>query len=108
MQNGTRYDFIEKKVVPVYDYTTTERDAGTIKVKTDRNGDFSVSIRASGRGSEYRVRLSATDPESHAARWTGWPFESGARGEATGALLGLTSDGDATPKAPLASASAST
>ena len=48
-QTGTRYDFIEKKVVPVYDYTSTERDAGTIKVKTDRDGDFSVSIPTSSR-----------------------------------------------------------
>ena len=49
-QTGTRYDFIEKKVVPVYDYTSTERDAGTIKVKTDRDGDFSVSIPTSSQG----------------------------------------------------------
>ena len=49
-QTGTRYDFIEKKVVPVYDYTSTERDAGTIKVKTDRDGDFSVSIPTSAKG----------------------------------------------------------
>ena len=96
-QTGTRYDFIEKKVVPVYDYTSTERDAGTIKVKTDRDGDFSVSIPMSDRGSEYRVRLSATDPDSHAARWTGWPFEDGQRGEATGALLVLT-DGGTNPE----------
>ena len=51
-QTGTRYDFIEKKVVPVYDYTSTERNAGTIKVKTDRAGDFSLSIPTSTRGSD--------------------------------------------------------
>ena len=96
-QTGTRYDFIEKKVVPVYDYTSTERDAGTIKVKTDRDGDFSLSIPTSTRGSEYRVRVSATDPDSHAARWTGWANEAGQRGEAIGALLVLT-DGGVNPE----------
>ncbi len=29
VQTGTRYDFIEKRVVPVYEYETTERAAGT-------------------------------------------------------------------------------
>jgi hypothetical protein len=78
LKTGTRYDFIEKKVVPVYDYTSIERDAGTVKVKTDRHGDFSVSSQRPA-GEEYRVRLSATDPDRHAARWTGWPFEDGQR-----------------------------
>ena len=97
VQTGTRYDFIEKKVVPVYDYTSTERDAGTIKVKTDRDGDFSLSIPKSTTGSEYRVRVSATDPDSHAARWTGWANEAGQRGETIGALLVLT-DGGVNPE----------
>jgi hypothetical protein len=70
IKTGTRYDFIEKKVVPVYEDSFTERFAGTVRVTTAADGTFSASIAASA-GKSYRVALSATDPDGHDARWTG-------------------------------------
>lgn len=69
-RTGTQYDFIEKKVVPVYDYSTKERAAGTIRVKTDARGRFSASVPSAGSDHEFRVSLRARDPDGHAARRT--------------------------------------
>ena len=73
-KSGTRYDFIEKKVVPVYEYDTSERVADTIRVKTDSKGRFSASIHAAD-GHAYRVRATATDTDGHVARWIVWANE---------------------------------
>jgi hypothetical protein len=94
VQAGTRYDFIEKKVVPVYEYERTERVADTIRVRTDEKGRFTASIRAQD-GHGYSVRVAATDPDRHVARlviWAREPFDEsdGASGE----KLTLTSDPD--------------
>ena len=75
-QTGTRYDFIEKKVVPVYDYGTHERAAGTVRVTTAADGSFSASVQAAGHNS-YRVRLRTTDPDKRPVRWTGFASEPG-------------------------------
>ena len=91
---GTRYDFIEKTVVPVYEYGSTERAAGTVRVTTGKDGAFSVSVPASAAGHSYRVRLSATDPDKHSAVWVGWASEAGEPGAQGGGgepTLGLTS-----------------
>ena len=77
--------------------TTTPRPSATPEPSRSRRTATAISPSRSRRpasGSEYRVRVSATDPDSHAARWTGWPNEAGQRGEATGALLVLTDGGD--------------
>jgi hypothetical protein len=92
IQRGTRYDFIEKKVVPVYEHGSTERAAGTVRVTTQNDGSFSASIKASTAGYTYRVRLTATDPEKHAARWVSYASEPGAQDASTDPSLVLTSD----------------
>ena len=70
-QSGTRYDFVEKRAVPVYEYEFTEREAGTIRVRTDRTGQFVASVPADDEGHGYTVRVSATDPDDHKAKWQG-------------------------------------
>ena len=40
VQTGTRYDFIEKKVVPAYEYETTERVAGSPSSRLRRTARF--------------------------------------------------------------------
>nr|MBA2373933.1 hypothetical protein [Chloroflexota bacterium] len=67
-QTGTTYDFIEKKVVPTYDYTVTERDLGSIRLTTNARGAFATSVPAGNSDHSYRVKLSATDPDGHVAR----------------------------------------
>ncbi len=91
VQTGTRYDFIEKKVVPQYEYETTERVAGTIRVTTGRDGTFGASVRSNG-GHAYRVRVTATDPDKHATRWVGFASEPGTQDVTFGSPLVLTAD----------------
>ncbi len=69
-QTGTTYDFVEKRVVPVYEYDQRERAAGTLKVKTDARGRFSGSIGASGQGHDYSIKVTVTDLDGHVARRT--------------------------------------
>jgi hypothetical protein len=69
---GTIYDFIEKKVVPVYEYDQIERPAGTLKLRTDAKGAFSGSIADNGDDHDYRIDVRLTDPDGHAARATSW------------------------------------
>jgi hypothetical protein len=66
-RTGTEYDFIEKKAVPVYDYRTDYRDAGTVRVKTNPTGAYTVSIPASRAGHDYVVDLTISDPGGHKA-----------------------------------------
>ena len=75
--SGTRYDFIEKKVVPTYEYRSTESVARTIRVTTDSKGRFSASIPSAGEGHAYRVRATITDTDRHVARWVAWAGEDG-------------------------------
>ncbi len=67
-RTGTTYDFIEKKTVPVYEYGTRERRAGTITFTTDARGRFSVSIPDSGDGHDYRVALRTRDSDGLVTR----------------------------------------
>ncbi len=79
-QRGTEYDFIQKKAVPIWEYESTERDAGTVRVRTSRNGNFSADIPAPGEGHSFIVRLSVRDPDGHTARHTAYVDEPGAQG----------------------------
>lgn len=69
-RSGTRYDFIEKKVVQVYEDDLVERDAGTVRVKTAADGSYTASIRASAKDHDYRVLVTVRDPDGHTARDT--------------------------------------
>lgn len=91
VKTGTRYDFIEKQVVSVYEVGYTERAAGTVRVKTQGDGTFSASIPASTAGHSFGLRLSATDPEKHSAGWAGGASEPGGVEENPEPSLGLTS-----------------
>ena len=64
------YDFVQKKVVTVYDYRIEDRDAGSKTVRTDAKGRFSASVAAGKGDHDYRVILSVGDPDGHVARRT--------------------------------------
>jgi len=70
VKSGTHYDFIEKKVVPTYEYDTTERVVRTTRVTTDSKGRFAASITATA-GHAYRINIRSTDTDGHVARWAG-------------------------------------
>lgn len=96
-QTGTAYDFIEKRVVPVYEYDQRERAAGTLRIATDDRGRFSGSIPAPAGDHDYRVELTLKDPDGHVARRTAYAsVEHDFGGPQESASLGLTDDqGDA-------------
>ena len=62
---GTDYDFIEKRTVPVYEYSTRQRAAGSVRVRTDAKGRFSASVPAGSGHHDYSVILSVADPDGH-------------------------------------------
>ncbi|HET9346777.1 MAG TPA: Ig-like domain-containing protein [Candidatus Limnocylindrales bacterium] len=89
------YDFLEKKVITVYDYSVTERDAGTITVRTDADGSFSASIPADTDGHSYAIHLSTTDADGHAAQQSvGAYVGDGERADAASAFLRPTDRAD--------------
>ncbi len=67
-QTGTEYDFVEKRVVPVYGYDHEEREAGSVRLTTDSAGRFSGSIAAPSIDHDYQVFLTSDDPDGHVAQ----------------------------------------
>jgi hypothetical protein len=92
-QTGTTYDFIEKRVVPVYEYRQRERSAGTRKVETDERGRFSGSIPASDEDHDFSIQISLTDPDGHVASQTTYASKRvGFDGQVAQPFLSLTDD----------------
>jgi hypothetical protein len=69
---GTTYDWIEKKVVPVYEYRTNSQEVRRVKVRTAADGSFSSSVSDSGHKHDYSVKVSVSDPDGHTARTNVW------------------------------------
>ena len=67
-QIGTEYDFIEKKVVPIFETDVTERTTGTVKVVTSATGAWSASVPAPAVDHTYRIIATVRDAEGHTAR----------------------------------------
>ena len=65
--NGTTYDFVEKRVVPLYQYRHEERPAGTLTIVTDGDGHFAASIPALAPDHDYTVKITTTDPDGLSA-----------------------------------------
>jgi hypothetical protein len=62
-QIGTMYDFIEKRVVPQYEYDVDEVLLGTKTLTSASNGSVHLSMAVPNPGDGYRVVLTASDPE---------------------------------------------
>ncbi|HEY7735205.1 MAG TPA: Ig-like domain-containing protein, partial [Candidatus Limnocylindrales bacterium] len=90
-QVGTTYDFIEKRVVPQYEYEERYQPAGVVRVRTNSAGAFVASVPDSRRGHDYLVSLSVGDPDGHPARAVTFASRPGRPFEANeGASLELT------------------
>ena len=72
IRTGTEYDFIEKRVLPIYETRIDERIVDDVQVKTAADGSFAASIPASKADHDYRVVASVGDPDGHRARITSW------------------------------------
>ncbi len=97
-QTGTTYDFVEKRVVPLYQYSQEERPAGTLRIATDGHGHFTGSIPASAADHDYTVRIAITDPDGHVAArtayaFTGMPYSEGSVSPFLGRTDGRTEQG---------------
>ncbi len=60
---GYEYDFVEKVVRPVYDYSTTRREVGSRSVKTGAEGRLRISLTVPSRKHDYEILLTAVDPQ---------------------------------------------
>jgi hypothetical protein len=78
-QVGTTYDFIAKKVVPVYDYSTRDELVAARSLTSSADGRFHLSVSAPAAGDSYRVELSAKDSAGRGVSATAYaypPFEA--------------------------------
>lgn len=62
-QRGTVYDFIEKRVVPYYEYDINEVTITTRTLTAASNGAFHLALAAPVADDSYRVVLTTQDPE---------------------------------------------
>ncbi|MEO8273214.1 MAG: Ig-like domain-containing protein [Chloroflexota bacterium] len=69
-QNGTIYDFIEKKVIPVYEYDTKDTLLTTRTLTSGSSGAFHLSIAAPDPSHSYRIIITTTDPEGRGSELT--------------------------------------
>ena len=60
---GTSYDFIEKRVVPVYEYSTRHERIATLTLTTAADGTFRLSVPAPVAGDSYSISLTTVDPQ---------------------------------------------
>ncbi len=98
-QTGTEYDFIEKRVVPVYEYEVRERDAGTVRVKTAANGSYKASIKATPNGPRLpRARVGRRPGQARRPRVDATPAATpGAYGDQAEAVLQTTDPATRSP-----------
>ena len=61
----------------MYEYGSNDRPAGTVRITTANDGTFSASIKAPDADHTYKIRLTATDPDKHQARWVQWVSRPG-------------------------------
>ncbi|MBI2780262.1 MAG: Ig-like domain-containing protein [Chloroflexi bacterium] len=69
-QIGTRYDFIEKVVVPIYQYDIQRKVVSTTGIVSGTDGRFAIDIAVPSSSHEYEVKLSTTDPAGRVVQRT--------------------------------------
>jgi hypothetical protein len=60
-QTGTAYDYIEKRVIPLFEYTIRERTVGTYTARSDATGKISLRVPAPSAEHAYTITLTARD-----------------------------------------------
>jgi len=71
-QTGTRYDFISKQVVPVYDYADQTSTVGTFTVRTGADGTFRLVRTVAGGDRSYAVYATYVDEASRSVTARGY------------------------------------
>ena len=67
-QVGTTYDFIEKRVMPILETTTTEHRVGIYTTTSGADGAIALSIPVPNVEHTYRLSLTTTDSTGRVAR----------------------------------------
>ncbi|HEX4930244.1 MAG TPA: alpha-2-macroglobulin family protein, partial [Gaiellaceae bacterium] len=60
-QTGTRYDYIEKRVVQIFDWRQVEHNLGSFEVETGSDGRYVLSLPVPSASSSYEINVRATD-----------------------------------------------
>ncbi len=60
-QVGTTYDYIEKRAVPIFEYSTNEKAVGTYTTTSGAGGAISISVPAPNADHDYLVTLTSRD-----------------------------------------------
>jgi hypothetical protein len=71
-QVGTQYDFVEKKVVPVYRYSHSKRTIGTFEATTGAEGRFRFTFAVPKASDDYTVVLRAADAAGRRIMTSAW------------------------------------
>ncbi len=71
-QTGTTYDFILKRVSPVYDVSERSVNLGTKTVRTSADGSYRVALGAGGSTSSYEISASYVDEAGRKIVADGW------------------------------------
>ncbi|HTK45006.1 MAG TPA: Ig-like domain-containing protein [Patescibacteria group bacterium] len=58
---GTRYDYLEKRVIHAYEYDVVDEAVGSYRARTADDGSYHLSVPVPSNGDGYRVKLVATD-----------------------------------------------
>ncbi|HSG85069.1 MAG TPA: hypothetical protein VLA23_01925, partial [Candidatus Limnocylindrales bacterium] len=67
-QVGTRYDFIEKLVVPIYEYDTRREPVRTLSVRTGSDGRLTTALDVPNDDHQYEITAATTDAKGRPAR----------------------------------------
>lgn len=62
-QTGTRYDYIEKRVVQIFNWRRVETNLGTFEAETGSDGRYQFSLPVPSASSSYEIHLRATDAD---------------------------------------------
>jgi hypothetical protein len=88
-QTGTYYDFIDKLVRPIFEYTERRVPVKTVTVRTDADGRLAASVTVPDPAHAYEVTAEGVDAEGRATRRMvsagaelGWWWNTGPRFEA--------------------------
>ena len=84
-QVGTYYDYVEKRVVPRYQYTRRTLEPVVASLTTDESGRFSYHVAEDGRN--YEISARARDDQGRVAEWRGGFYEDRSSTDAVRATL---------------------
>jgi hypothetical protein len=60
-QVGTSYDYLEKRVVPVYEYDTVRKAVGTSRTQSATDGAFRITLTVPSATDDYAITLRSSD-----------------------------------------------